>query len=69
MLYLIQRKGIKTMKIIKDSKTTTFVIREDGTQCVIGKIKYYYEVYVEGKNSGYKFRSLKKAIEYCEYGF
>lgn len=57
------------MKIQKGSKTIIFASREDEVKCMVAKVKNSYEVYVDGKNTGYKFRSIKKALEYCEYGF
>lgn len=57
------------MKINKKSKTIVFVTREDGTKFMIAKVKTSYEVYAEGVYTGYKFRSLNKALEYCEFGY
>lgn len=57
------------MKVVKSSKTITFAVRTDGIECMIAKVKSQYEVYVSGRFTGYKFRSFKKALEYCELGF
>lgn len=57
------------MTVKKSSDTITFVVRDDGIECMIAKVKGGYEVYVAGRFTGYKFRSMKKAVEYCELGF
>ena len=57
------------MKVNKESKTTIFATRDDGVKFTIAKVKTSYEVYAEGVYTGYKFRSLNKALEYCELGF
>ena len=57
------------MTVKKSSSTITFVVRDDGIECMIAKVKGGYEVYVAGRFTGYKFRSMKKAVEYCELGF
>jgi hypothetical protein len=57
------------MKVTRSSKTITFAVRADGIECMIAKVKNQYDVYVSGRFTGYKFRSLKKALEYCEIGF
>lgn len=57
------------MTVRKSSSTITWAVRDDGVHCMIAKVKGGYEVHVNGRFTGYKFRSLKKAIEYCEFGF
>ena len=57
------------MTINKTSQSITWAVRDDGVQCMIAKVKGGYEVYVNGRFTGYKFRSLKKAIGYCKFGF
>jgi hypothetical protein len=57
------------MTVKKSSSTITFVVRDDGIECMIAKVKGGYEVYIAGRFTGYKFRSMKKAVEYCELGF
>lgn len=56
------------MKVIKTSKTITLA-EKDGNKFAIAKTKSRYEVFANGADTGYKFRSLKKALEYCEFGF
>lgn len=48
------------MTVKKSSSTITFVIRDDGIECMIAKVKSGYEVYVAGRFTGYKFRSMKR---------
>ena len=47
----------------------TWATRDDGTKFCIPKVKNNYEVWVQDKFTGYKFKSLKKALEYCEFGY
>ena len=54
------------MKVNKESKTNIYVTREDGIKCQIYKVKNTYQVYRENIDTGYKFRSLKKALEYTK---
>lgn len=42
------------------------VILNDGTTALLIKEKNSWMVYREGRFTGYKFRSLKKALEFCE---
>ena len=57
------------MKNYKSSETITFVTREDGQRFMIARKGYFYEVWISGSYTGYKFRSMKKAIEHCEYNY
>lgn len=57
------------MKINKACETITWATREDEKKCMIAKVRKSYEIYVDGVFTGYKFRSMKKALEYCEFGF
>lgn len=47
----------------------TWATRDDGVKFTIFKVKENYEVWIQDHFTGYKFRSLKKALEYCEYGY
>ena len=56
------------MTINKTSKTITFVTTENGNKLMIAKelTKNSYMLYKDGKDTGYKFRSLKKALQFIE---
>lgn len=56
-------------KISEQNGGITYVTRKDGAKCMIAKYKNQYEVSVDGKDTGYKFRSKKQAIDYCDKGF
>ena len=51
------------------SRTTFWIKRDDNIDCLVAKIRYYWIVYVDGKDTGYKFKTKKEAIEYCNFGF
>lgn len=59
------------MKVSKENGGITWVMRDDGIECMIAKDlrKAKYSVYVRGMDTGYTFKSLKKAIGFCEFDF
>ena len=59
------------MKVTQAGQTLTYVTRDDGIKCIIARdlSRNLYLVYKEGRDTGYKFRSKKKALEYIEFGF
>lgn len=56
------------MKINKASETITFITTENGAKLMVAKelTKRSYILYKDGKDTGYKFRSFKKALQFCE---
>jgi hypothetical protein len=56
------------MTVNKTSKTITFITTENENKLMIAKelTKASYILYKDGKDTGYKFRSLKKALEFVE---